>query len=45
MRAVCADPLASRGVVPDYPVQYTIEELLAGEDKEMKLALSLARKQ
>lgn len=36
---------ASRGVVPDYPVRYTIEDLLAGKDKEMNLALGLARKQ
>jgi hypothetical protein len=33
---------ASHGVVPDYPVAYTIEELLAGKDKELALALELA---
>jgi hypothetical protein len=35
---------ASHGVVPDYPVNYTIEELLEGKDKELALALELARK-
>jgi C-terminal processing protease CtpA/Prc len=34
----------SHGVVPDYPVPYTIEELLEGKDKELALALELARK-
>jgi hypothetical protein len=32
-----------RGVMPDYPVTYTIADLLAGRDKDMELALSLAR--
>jgi C-terminal processing protease CtpA/Prc len=36
--------LASHGVVPDHQVSYTIEELLAGKDKELELALDLARK-
>jgi hypothetical protein len=35
---------ASHGVVPDYPVKYTIDELLEGKDKELALALELARK-
>jgi hypothetical protein len=35
---------ASHGVVPDYPVTYTIDELLAEKDKELALALELARK-
>jgi hypothetical protein len=35
---------AARGVLPDYPVRYTIEELLEGTDKELTLALELARK-
>jgi C-terminal processing protease CtpA/Prc len=35
---------ASHGVVPDYPVSYTIEELCAEKDKELALALELARK-
>jgi C-terminal processing protease CtpA/Prc len=35
---------ASHGVVPDHPVKYTIDELLAGSDKELALALELARK-
>lgn len=30
-----------RGVLPDYPVSYTLAELMAGKDKEMELALSL----
>jgi hypothetical protein len=29
--------------VPDYPVKYSIEELLAGRDKPVGLALELAR--
>jgi hypothetical protein len=32
-----------RGVMPDYPVRYTINDVLAGSDKDMELALSLAR--
>ena len=32
-----------RGVMPDYPVTYTIDDVLAGKDKDMELALSLAR--
>lgn len=35
---------AARGVMPDYPVAYTITELLAGRDKEFALALELARR-
>jgi C-terminal processing protease CtpA/Prc len=31
------------GVRPDYPVPYTINELLEGKDKELALALKLAR--
>jgi hypothetical protein len=34
----------SHGVVPDYPVSYTIDELLEGKDKELALALEFARK-
>jgi len=34
---------ASRGMIPDYPVTHTIGDLLAGRDKDMELALSLAR--
>ncbi len=33
---------ADRGVLADYPVVYTIGDLLAGRDKEMELALRLA---
>jgi hypothetical protein len=32
-----------RGVLPDYPITHTIEDLMAGKDKDMELALSLAR--
>jgi hypothetical protein len=32
-----------RGVLPDHAVRYSIEELLEGVDKEMQLALDLAR--
>jgi C-terminal processing protease CtpA/Prc len=35
---------ASHGVVPDHAVKYTILELLTGTDKELALALELARK-
>jgi hypothetical protein len=35
---------ASHGVVPDYPVTYTIDELLAEKDKELARALELARR-
>jgi len=31
------------GVMPDYPVTYTIGDLLAGRDRDMEMALSLAR--
>jgi hypothetical protein len=36
---------ASRGMIPDYPVTHTINDLMAGRDKEMELALTLARGQ
>jgi hypothetical protein len=42
--AVRDNQAASHGVVPDYPVHYTIEELLEGKDKELAVALELARK-
>jgi hypothetical protein len=32
-----------RGVLPNYPITHTIEDLMAGKDKDMELALSLAR--
>ena len=35
---------ANHGVVPDFPVSYSIQELLEGKDKEMALALELAGK-
>jgi hypothetical protein len=31
-----------RGILPDYPVHYSIEEMLQGKDKEMDLAMELA---
>jgi hypothetical protein len=34
----------SHGILPDHPISYTIEELLDGTDKELALALELARK-
>jgi hypothetical protein len=42
--AVRDDQAASHGVMPDYPVKCTIDELLAGSDKELALALEHARK-
>jgi peptidase S41-like protein len=42
--AVSGYKAASHGVVPDFNVDYTIAELLAGTDKEMDVALKLARK-
>ena len=35
---------ASRGIVPDYPIARTIEDLIAGKDRDLELALTLARK-
>jgi hypothetical protein len=34
----------SRGIVPDYPVEHTIKDLIAGRDRDFELALKLARK-
>jgi hypothetical protein len=34
---------ASRGMLPDYPVTHTVGDLLAGHDRDMDLALVLAR--
>jgi C-terminal processing protease CtpA/Prc len=42
--AVSGYEAKAHGVLPDYPVKYTIEELLAGKDKELALAFELARK-
>jgi C-terminal processing protease CtpA/Prc len=42
--AVSGYEAASRGVVPDYAVEYSIAELLQGTDKDMEVALKLARK-
>jgi C-terminal processing protease CtpA/Prc len=38
------NPAAAHGVVPDYPVSYSIKELLEGKDKELTLAQELASK-
>ncbi len=35
----------SRGVRPDYPVEYSIEDYIANSDKGMALALELARRE
>jgi hypothetical protein len=35
---------AAHGVLPDHPIRYTVDELLEGTDKELALALELARK-
>ena len=43
-QAVSDYKFPDRGVLPDFPVQYTISELMTGRDKEMDLALSLARR-
>jgi hypothetical protein len=37
-------PAAPRGVLPDHPISYSIEELLEEKDKELAKALELARK-
>jgi C-terminal processing protease CtpA/Prc len=42
--AVSGYKAASHGVVPDYPVSHTIDDLVAARDKDMDLALQLARK-
>ena len=42
--AVSGYKSAAHGVLPDHAIHYTIEELLAGEDKELALALELVRK-
>src|SRR5262249_37858566 len=42
--AVSGYKAASHGVLPDRPVPYSIGELLEGTDKELALALKLARR-
>jgi hypothetical protein len=42
--AVSGYPAKAHGVLPDCPVEYTIDELLEGKDKELALAFELARK-
>jgi hypothetical protein len=34
---------ASHGVVPDYLVSHNIEDMIAGRDPDLELALKLAR--
>jgi hypothetical protein len=34
----------ARGIIPNFPVKYTIADLLAGVDKDSGVALELARK-
>jgi C-terminal processing protease CtpA/Prc len=41
--AVPGNHEANHGVVPDYPVHYSIDEVLVGKDKEIELALKTAR--
>ena len=36
---------ASRGIIPDYPIVHTIEDLIAGKDRDLELALKLAREE
>jgi C-terminal processing protease CtpA/Prc len=43
--AVSGYKAAAHGVIPDHPIQYSIEELLEEKDKELALALELARKE
>jgi C-terminal processing protease CtpA/Prc len=42
-QAVSGHKHPDRGIMPDHSVTYTIDDLLAGKDKEMELALALAR--
>ena len=41
--AVSGYKAAAHGVIPDYPVSHTIDDLIAGRDKDMGLALQFAR--
>ncbi len=41
--AVSGYQAAAHGVMPDYPVNHTIDDFIAGRDKDMELALQLAR--
>ena len=42
--AVSGYKAAAHGIVPDYKIEYTIDDLLAGTDKDIGMALRLARK-
>ena len=42
--AVSGYKAAAHGVIPDYPVNHTIEDFIDGKDPDMELALQLARK-
>jgi hypothetical protein len=41
--AVSGYKTGSRGIIPDHAVQYSVAELIAGTDKEMEVAVRLAR--
>jgi hypothetical protein len=43
--SVTGDEDNSRGVRPDYPVEYLIDDYIANSDKEMAVALELARRE
>ena len=43
--SVSGDEDNSRGVRPDYPVEYLIDDYIADSDKEMAVALELARRE
>jgi hypothetical protein len=34
----------ARGIIPEFPVKHTIADLVAGVDRDLELALQLARK-
>jgi hypothetical protein len=42
-QAVSGYKYPDRGVIPDYPVTHTLSDLRCGRDRDMELALSLAR--
>jgi hypothetical protein len=43
--AVSGYKAASHGIIPDHKVEYSIDDLLAGTDKEIAVALKLARQE
>ena len=42
--AVSGYPAAAHGVMPDYSINHTVEDFIAGRDQDMDTALQLARK-